>query len=405
MKIWTDRQVILLAGRCIEASLKIEDLLDHRKVDVEGANAWGQYLDAEHHSQTQWGFFGTSAAVQVLVSEPLSAAAGDPRIQLALQLLPESTEDPDPRIQPKIDRGHLKDIIRLAAIAESLRPSEPQVSPMLRPKIVGTILECAHGQAFWHPAMAAAGNAPTKGDPVATAFIVHALRRYEDPAGVGFRDQRSWLADELLKRSQVRARPHAVALIGLALQPLSKDPNPPANVNKALEKCRLTLLDWRRQERGLVVNRPIFHGYQLDGQTEYVLLNPELLAALFFLRLGNPYKARSFTLSVAAAVTMNVETHEGFEGQPGATPTVDQMWAVKLLRTLSEMNEDPGRKALLRPRLASVIQVHWWTVIAIIVVLTLVVGLTSQWGLGVIAAFLASSVVNVVVALVRAENG
>jgi hypothetical protein len=403
-RIWFEGNVVDLAGRAIEAALNIEDLLDHRKVSVGEGYAWGQYLDADHYSEAHWGLFGTSAAVQVFASNN-ATADGDIRIKGALEVLPREVPTNKAILQEKVASQHLSDIIRLASIAEALLPTEDHVSEAQRPAIVDTILGMSDGQPFWHPTKAALDERPTKGDPLATAFILHALRRYEHPDGTGFREYRSWLADQFLNRSMIRSQPHVVAMIGLALQPPKKDPSPPANVIAAHRQCVISLIEWRRKERGLVVNRPIFHGYQLDGKTEYILLNPELLATLYFLRSGNPSKARRFVLGVVGAVTATAETHEGFEGQPGASPTVDQMWAVKLLRTFRAMNDDPGHRLLLRPRLTSVLRIRWWTVLAAILVMVLAVGITSNWGMGAAVAFFASALVNVIVAVAQEQNG
>lgn len=403
MKLWTVGGVVDLAGRCVDASLRVEKSLDHGKVEVGDALAWGQYIDKDHHSESQWGFFGTSAAVQVFASNS-ATAHNDTRIDSALKLLPESVEDYDDRIKPKVLRGQLTDVVRLATIAEALRPRDHLVAKPQWPALVETILDRSRGQSFWRAEEAAEGKQATTGDPLATAFILHALRRYEHPLRTGFRDYREWLAGQLLGRGDVKARPNMVALIGLALLPVEKDPSPPAKVSEALECCKSKLLEWRRHERGLVTSRPIFAGYQLGQQTEYVLLNPELLAALFFLRYGNPHKARAFVLNVTAEVAENIETHEGFEGQPGASPTVDQMWAVKLLRTVSSMNDDPGQQLLLRPRISSALQFRWRTVLVAVVVMGIVVGATSDWALGAILTFFFSAFVNVGSALAQDQR-
>lgn len=257
----------------------------------------------------------------------------------------------------------------------------------------------AGGMNFWDTRKAAKAEAPTKGDPTATAFILHALRRYEDPLGQGFRAQRTWLAEQLTSRRALTSRPHTLALIGLALTPPAADSSPPQAVIDAVNICVEGLVDWRRKERGLVVNRPVFHGYQLGDQTEYILLNPELLAALFFLRRGNPIKARGFVLSTTAAVAQSVETNSAFEGQPGAEPTVDQMWAVKLLRQFGTMHDSAAEKALLRPRMTAALRLTWWNIALLILLMAFAVYLTASLVLGPLIAFALAGLVNVLVAL------
>lgn len=49
MKIWLERNIVDLAGRALDATVAIEEQLDHRAIRVETAMAWGQYLDLAHY--------------------------------------------------------------------------------------------------------------------------------------------------------------------------------------------------------------------------------------------------------------------------------------------------------------------------------------------------------------------
>ena len=64
--IWRASQIVNIAGRALEAGAAIDSTLARRRVDLEGAAAWGQYLDEDHYSDAQWGLLGTTAAVATL---------------------------------------------------------------------------------------------------------------------------------------------------------------------------------------------------------------------------------------------------------------------------------------------------------------------------------------------------
>jgi hypothetical protein len=281
--IWRERQITDVAARALEAGAAIDSTLARRRIDLGGAAAWGQYLDNDRYSGFQWGLLGTTAAAATLAlrARPPDASR---HLREALPLIPEARIDYHPRIEEKVSKGDFRNMIRLAFIAEALRPGQWHVTKVDRPGIVADMLSFSHGDSYWHPTSALAGGPPAEGDPFTTAYVLYALRRYEDPIGE-FRDHRAWLADQLETRAAVRSRADLVALIGLALLPDEADPGQPDRVTAAIARCKRELDQWQKQEPGIVLDRPLFHGFNLGDRTDYTFLHPEIVVSLF---LGSP---------------------------------------------------------------------------------------------------------------------
>jgi hypothetical protein len=277
-----------------------------------------------------------------------------------------------PAVQTKAapPKSDLANIVRLAAIAEALAADKPGGSAGLAHlPLVDHILSLAHHEHCWNPRSAQPNGKDLDGHPVTTAYVLHAIRRYEIER-TQFRAVRAWLARQLLNDATLRARPDYVALIGLALTAPSADSAEPADVKQAIDRCREGLLAWRRGERNLVINRPVFVGYQLGTSTDYLIFNPELMAALFFLRSDNPRPARRFVALVTHELSRNVQSNAGFQGQLGMIPTVDQEWASRLLHEFAAIHNDKTRRHLLLPgRLTSPL-VRWGLVGSVVAVLT-----------------------------------
>ncbi len=351
-RIWTPGDIKSLAGGAQDALLPIQRAIQKRAIDVDGAVGWGQYLDDVHYSPDQWGLLGTSAGFQVLArakndGRPAPELDGAERL-LPLDVSDENALHPAVAVKAADPKYDLQNIFRLAAIAEARGAAQAGTNPIGEwPQIVGLIFGLAE-DSHWHPRSAIPGGQGQGGEAVTTAFVLHALRRYESPDHL-FNEYRAWLAHQLLNDSKLRARPDYVALVGLALDPAAPVPHVDQEEVQALARCRQELLTWRKSERSLVINRPQFEGYQLGTTTDYLMLNPEVMAALFFLRRGNPKPARKFVANTTREVVRNVERHDGFEGQLGMVPTVDQEWAARLCHLFMATYRDSNTQHALRP--------------------------------------------------------
>jgi hypothetical protein len=378
-----------LAAEALEAGAAIDSVLDRRRIDLGGAAAWGQYLDDYRYSEGQWGLFGTTAAVATLSLRARPPGASR-HLREALPLIPEARTGYDPRIAEKVEKpkSDFKNMIRLAFIAEALRPGERQISAAERPEIVKDILTFSQGDPYWHSTSALGQGPPPRGDVFTTAYVLYALRRYEHPIGE-LRHYRTWLANELDTRADVRARPDLVALIGLALIPEETDPQEPQQIATTRKRCVQELDHWRQQEPGILLERPLFHGFNLGEWTDYTFLHPEIVASLFLLRASNPRPTRRYVADVTSELVQNVKRREYFEGQPGMAATVDQMWASKLLDAFYKTNADPTRRHVLRPVLIATARMRWIVVAVAVAAFAVVAAATGSPETGGITAAIA----------------
>jgi len=394
--IFTRSQVAILVGGCVEslASIRSEVIMRQRFVAPNIA-AWGQYIDELRWRSGQWGLLGTSAAVQTLAVCDGGVPNHDSTAVIARVrplLLRDLNGDVPEVLEPKRAKWDFENLMRLAFIAESHALGQT-VGRAQRPPIVEHILACAHGRHYWGVDSAVAGASPEDGDVFTTALVVHALRNFEDPPGE-LAIYRSWLAERLATSPLVRSRPHLVALIGLALQAVHRDPQQPAAIAAGLDRCERELLRWRRDEDAVVVDRPAFEGYSLPEShgTDYTFVNAEIVSALFFLRKGSPVAARRFVLDVTDRVHKNVARHGAFQGQPGMEPTVDQLWACRLLGLVVETHRSPGH--LLVPRFGTLPWARGGFLMLMVALAVIVTVLTGS-GLAGVGAVLAAIFVTV----------
>jgi hypothetical protein len=363
-RLWLPGDIKAVAGAARDARFSIEKRVTDGQVAVgTNASGWGQYLDEVHSSPSQWGLLGTSAGYQVL-ARVQAEGTPVPELHRVRPLLPQDIGDIailHPAVQEKANgpKNDLQNIIRLAFIAEALAADKPgTIIPAPHPPLVAYIFSLARHQQSWNPRSAQPEGKDAPGHPTTTAYVLHALRRYEDSPN-RFRPVRTWLARQYLSDATLRARPDYVALIGLALTASAWDKDNPEDVRTAINGCQTQLIEWRKRERTLVINRPLFEGYQLGRSTDYLIFNPELMAALFFLRNANPRPARRFVALVTRELTQNVQANRGFEGQLGMVPTVDQEWAARLLHLFGEIYDDRTRRHLLLPGPLTSTRARW----------------------------------------------
>jgi hypothetical protein len=387
-----------MAAGALEAGAAIDSTLSRRRVDLDGAAAWGQYLDEDRYSPAQWGLLGTTAAVATLALRA-RPPENNRHLREALLLIPEERTHYDPRIEDKVEKGDFKNLIRLSFIAEALCPGQATIAASARPDIVRDLLSFSRGDPYWHPRSALDGPRPREGDPFTTAYVLYTLRRYEDPPGE-LQSFRLWLAKQLETRAAVRSRPDLLGLIGLALTPDEPDPAEPHQIGAAIDRCKRELHAWQQHEPGIVLDRPLFHGFNLGDWTDYTFLHPEIVASLFLLRVDNPRPTRRYVAHVTRALIDNIARHDCFEGQPGMAATVDQMWASKLLDAFHRTHADPTRRHILRPLLIATGRMRW-VIVALVVsacaIVAAVTGSPATGGIGAVLAVIIAAAINIAV--------
>jgi len=373
---WPTRKTLRTLDGGVTTSLKaIRSLLEEKTVsppELKGHIAWGQYLDDAHRSDEHWGRFGTSSAVvalalidgrddhppksrSILKSYPLDRVA---------PVIPESwpASNPERKIE-KLEAIRKKDftlIMKLAYMVDALKPDRAIVQGEEQPQLIKYLTKRSpKNMAGWttRPTKSSHGQ---RDRHVPTTYILWALRRF--PAAQEksvVKEAYDWLAREL-RHDKQRMGIDLIALAGLALHRASPQINEHAHIQKALIACDARVEAWVRKQdkKKLALERPYFNGYSQGSTTDYIILSPELLCAIYLLDRGNPPRTRKFVLKVVSEVNENVapKTIGGVDGpvviprgfcvQNGMIRTADQMWVVELLKTFRRTRQQSERRLL-----------------------------------------------------------
>jgi hypothetical protein len=348
VKIWTASEVEVVVGEATAAIASVVHLLRTTSISpADDVVAWGQYLDDEHNTGQQWGLYGIAAGAQILSMERHVAgerACEDPLVGGALRLLPEDPDESDALLDGKREKGDFRNVLKLAAIAEALRPDARSIALDVEPPLVTRLRELTLSEGGWTTRPANSPEREVRERELATAYILYAWRRY-DLGDDGLRARR-WLARRLVEGLPIKGL-DLVALIGLALTAHPSHPNDPPIVERAIGKVDQRLSDWARPQSDLRIDRPAFNGFSVLGdKTDYLFLHPEMLAALYFLTRGNPEQTRGFVVSVVRAVSANVTANRGLSVSNGVVATVDQLWVMRLLLTFRTRYSEEGLESV-----------------------------------------------------------
>jgi len=350
----------------VAASMRsIASRVELRSINVnQDTVAWGQYLD-ERFTGQQWGLFGTSAASQILAlcdpADDVYTRHG--KLGKTREILFEDRAQVSPLLQAQKDRGELGNIIRLASVAEALDLNRPDTIPRADwPPLVKTIVELRGTNPWWSSESASLnGSVQTAGSPFVTAFVVHALRRYE--CDRIFDDARRWLVPHL-GDAAIKRRLDITALIGLALLGRGTR-STDTEIQDGINRCQELIIERRGRSRRVVIDRPVFIGYAVDGRTDYAFLNPEMLAALFLMRSEQPVAGRPFVLRAIRETTTHVSSGKAFETEFGGEATVEQLWTVRLLREYRRRADSRELRPSLRPRFFLTLGVMFALIVAV----------------------------------------
>ncbi|MBS1862158.1 MAG: hypothetical protein JSS68_10665 [Actinobacteria bacterium] len=341
---WRKARIEELDGRAGECLAPVCDLLEDqfvRPAELRGSVAWGQFLDSGHHSEEQWGHFGTSAALQVFAiahhwdGEERSVYQSSP-VRGVTEALPESPPADDASTPKQED---FQDPLKLAFMIDACRLDEVEERVQgTQPELVDHLLSLSlSGNEGW-------STRGTVGDPsrqdrlLVTAFGLRSLRRFpvaqQNNAVEGAWD---WLATQLRRRARLLGG-DVLALGCLALESAPQTRRT-ANVSEAAAAVRAELVSRHGGESCPAIDRPYFNPYSRGEVNDYVFLSPEMLTALLFLEADErPREIRGFALEVVGRIVDQIETEnrhssnpEGFRVQRGMLGTVDQMWAIRVL--------------------------------------------------------------------------
>lgn len=325
--------------------------------------AWGQFLDSEHHSESHWGRFGTSAAVQVLAmdlhwtpdeSRRRRVHEVHPLPMLAKGVLPAEVPDDLPK---ELKGEDFNDPMKVAFVVDALELDVcDEVVQGPHPEMVDHLVSMAVDDRGWSTRPATDEDRSQKDRLLITAYSLYVLRRFPIAQGASeIRGAWGWLAKQVTD-ARTTLGYDVLALSALALSHAPEELRT-QTVAFGIDTCRRELEKWATELEHASVERPYFNSYTCDGDHDYIFLSPEILAALFFLKIGNPRSTRSFVLWVVQAVADNVmprylrmagpAPERGFSVQRTMEGTVDQMWALRLLRAFHL--QYVANKRVLRP--------------------------------------------------------
>jgi hypothetical protein len=405
--MWGRRRVKALVGECRGHAVLIGNLIRDREIRVDGQPsgyaAWGQYLDDGHRSPTQWGLYGSSAAVQILATlthwdeqqDADQKVATEFQVAARVVPLPENLDAIDPLFDDKREKGDFASPVKLAFVIEALRPDDVRIPRSSEPAIFSQVVANAVDGEFWTTRQPEDPGYKEYDRVFPTATMLYALRRYEcagaDPV---CKQARRWLAGEVLRpvgrRPSPAQTPSMLALVGLALNhPYRNAKLEHDDIGRAIEHCRTRLLSGFTRERRVVVesdrrlavlgfrrarrivlDRPVFIGFSTGETHDYIFLHPEIVVALFLLDIGNPPVGRRFVLDVVSALLANIDENDrGFMGQSEMLTTVDQLWVCRLLHKVDATARLFGLSRL-QPRLHHHATFgSWWSRAAGLIVL------------------------------------
>lgn len=363
-RVWTPGRIDQLAGELITSLTIVSRLIESRGIKPRrsaGRTVWGQYLDEDHHSDQQWGFYGTCAAMQVLAALMHRAQVEDVYVEAPLDeaiALPDNTHPLGELFRDKRaseDKNDFQNVIKLGAIAEALHLNHPADVPVeLTPPLVHDLMDVTSGHPYWSTRPEPQEH--RKDRDFATAYLVLALRRYR-----AFRTSelwgrsRSWLAQRINDDDGFCRQTTLLALTGLALSTEPEERQ--SDVLRALDKCERTLLEWAHSQRSIILNRPVFNGFSLGRRNDYIFLHPEILCALFFLQRRSVNIGLQFALDVLEAIQVNIDRHRGFMGHDAMIASVDQLWAARLITRFLEAQKTRGSESLV-PHAGNIFRWH-----------------------------------------------
>ena len=153
-RTWPTRKTLANLDRCASTSVEaVEHRLKEMHVtppELAGNVAWGQYLDDPHHSDDQWGRFGTTSAViaLALINDRDVPGTGKPSIFKAHPLdrmapvLPEQwpVDDGDQAQFERLKADDFATTMKLAYMVDALKPDLSMVGEADQPQLVDLLL-------------------------------------------------------------------------------------------------------------------------------------------------------------------------------------------------------------------------------------------------------------------------
>jgi hypothetical protein len=313
-----------------EARIKIVELFENSIQDVGGHRGWGQDLDSQ---VSQYGIYGTSAGVQVIVTKD---GENSGVVQDALNLL-RTIEDPESLFRKKRDHLNTYKLIYCADATAPLQTSVASPSPPMDRLMTGAL-----PGGLWGDYVAGDGLPVPLASELATALAVYALRRYDGFHGPDCTAALKWLAETGSEHAWSAAdlkTPTRYAITLLALEAYAG-----TDAAKAVDgfedkvRCfRRALTRWSRRRPRAYLCEQYRHDFVESGpykaQSDFMAFMPDCIAAFAFLEAPQHLNSRRrrHARRVIDKVSSEVLRARFHPRNVGTRSSLDHLWAHRLL--------------------------------------------------------------------------
>ena len=329
-----------LARRTDEAQRRIADLIERSALSIRGYNAWGQFLDAPRRT-SQYGLYGTSAAVQVLAASGYSGES--PLVSRALAAIPGLTSST--QSSPLYDEFDLSLTFKETAIIDACQPNKTNF--VYTEPIEEILLNQLIDGRGW-------GNyckGPDQDDTpklLPTAHALLSLRRSRQ-----FRDSERceavlrWFTEVIIGMMELTSIYEACMAL-LVLVEYEPEAKRLSAYDRAHELLTEKVCHWIKHLNATLIGETASYHYYVFSKNQqhnhYMYYPVDLLAALALLRAGNPKSSRMKVKWVVNVLCNMVFAEGGYRSKSSnRLATVDQMWAYDLLGAFKQAATDkPG---------------------------------------------------------------
>lgn len=332
-KMWSRRAVNKLARRGSEAGNEIKARLQEERHALDDQHVvWGQFLNSDR-DHTQYGVYGTSAAVACLLESGVPEANSN--IVHALASLPFFVA-PESAVTGH-DANDTASNFKLASVVDAIA-DPPEESGEMGRAAEALLDRVVDGSGWGNFFLDHSSYDPTpRVEPTLTAL--HALRLNRS-----FRNERvetcrsvlSWISREMSNRAESTPATDALAL--LVFDEYSSGSRSIGNFRAAQLACLSRLRRWYRlTNHDLAVHSEYHYEVRMDGmgESKYVFFPTYLMVPLALLRSAlSSGTDRRWACKIVKEVTQRTLRDRGYRVDQKIC-TVDQLWASRLLRTFA----------------------------------------------------------------------
>lgn len=349
-------------NEALAAREEIAKLFERSPVQRPGSNerCWGQHFD---WSPSQYGIYGTSSGIQVLV---IARRNPDMPLLREARAVMESMEDPQSRFQ--LQRDHLN-VYKLAFYVEAVRPGESGITastPATR-RLISAALPSGGWPDYRHdPAEEPDATV------LATAVSLYALRRFDAFHGTAECDKGLRF---LVGRQNDYALDHSLrgpTVVGYALLALHSYNGLPVaqridGYAEAVDRAERELTRWTKRR----ARRELFDQFRYDfverptssstRDSDFIALMPDCIAGIAFMQRPTRLNAsrRRHVVRVVDEIVRGVKANGFKPRNVDKRATVDHLWAQRVLGQFLDQSVMLAFKRRNRAKSAS--RVSFWS--------------------------------------------